>query len=224
MIEHYSLHEINKLTDRFGLSNGVPKGVKPKYNISPAQSAPVIIRVNDTTELRMMQWGLLPTGAKDVNSVFRYKTFNVQSEKVFAKPSWDTAVRHQRCIIPVNGFYMIRTGGNKDAYYFTLPEQSLMAIAGIYSTWTDANGIEQQTYAMLTIDSNEAMPLPFSRMPVLLHTDDQVKWIDEATQTFSALVTTMRPYEEGVLQHRKVSSRVSSKKIDMPSLIDAVES
>lgn len=224
MIEHYSLHEINKLTDRFSLTKGVPKGVKPRYNISPAQPSPVIVRANDAIELRMMQWGLVPIGAKDANSVFRYKTFNVKSEKVFAKPSWDAAVRHQRCIIPANGFYMIRNGDDKESYYFTLPERPVMAIAGIHNVWTDPGGIERQTFAMLTIDSNEAMPLPFGRMPVLLHADDEAKWINQDVQDFSMLVTIMRPYEGGALEYHKVSSDVTSAKIDTPSLLDTFKS
>lgn len=221
MIEHYSIHEIHKLTDRFGLSLGVPKGVKPRYNVSPAQSAPVILQVKGTTELRMMQWGLVPTGAKDTNSVFRYKTFNIKSEKVFSKPSWDAAVRQQRCIIPANGFYMIRRE-NKDAYYFTASEGSLLAIAGIYTVWTDPVGTERQMFSMLTIDSNDAMPLPFGRMPVLLHSDDEDKWIGADVQDFSTLVTAMRPYEGNALQYRKVSNDVASAKIDMPYLIDSI--
>ena len=222
MIEHYSIHETHKLTDRFDLRLGVPKGVKPRYNVSPVQTAPVIVRAKDATELRMMQWGLLPVGAKDANSVFRYKTFNVKSEKVFSKPSWDTAVRQRRCIIPVNGFYMIRRDTN-DAYYFTAPDSSVMAIAGVYALWTDPSGIERPTFTMLTIDANEAMPLPFGRMPVLLHADDEAKWINEDMQEFSTLVTCMRPYEGSRLHYRKVSSDVASTKVDMPYLIDSAK-
>lgn len=222
MIEHYSVHEIHKLTDRFGLSLGVPKGVKPRYNVSPVQAAPVIVRAEGATELRMMQWGLVPAGAKDANSVFRYKTFNVKSEKVFSKPSWEAAVRQQRCIIPANGFYMIRRDSN-DVYYFTAPDNSVMAIAGMYSLWTDPGGIVRQTFTMLTIDANEAMPLPFGRMPVLLHADDEEKWINPDIQDFSTLVTCMRPYEGSGLHYRKVSSDAASAKIDMPYLIDSVK-
>lgn len=222
MIEHYSLHEINKLTDRFGLTNGVPKGVKPRYNISPVQPAPVIVRVNDATELRMMQWGLVPAGAKDANSVFRYKTFNVKSEKVFSKPAWETAVRQQRCIIPANGFYMIRAD-NKDAYYFSSGDESLLGLAGVYTTRTDPNGVDLQTYTLLTIDSSKAMPLPFGRMPVILHADDEAKWVDQAIQDFSTLVSSMRPYEGPTLAYRRASGDVTSAKVDAPHLIEAIK-
>ena len=223
MIEHYSLHEINKLTDRFGLTNGVPKGVKPRYNISPVQPAPVIVRSGDTTELQMMQWGLVPTGAHDANSVFRYKTFNVKSEKVFTKPLWETAIRQQRCIIPVSGFYMIRNDENKDVYYFTASEESVMAVAGMYTLWTNPSGTLQRTFALLTIDSNSAMPLPFGRMPVLLNAEDEAGWLNPEVQDFSSLIRIMRPYEGGTLAYRRVSGDVSSAKIDKPALIEPIK-
>ena len=222
MIEHYSLYDIKHLTDRFGLTDGVPKGVKPRYNVSPVQPAPVIIKNNDKTELRMMNWGLVPQGAKDANSVFRYKTFNTKSENVFSKPVWETAVRQQRCIIPVNGFYMIRAD-NKDVYYFSSADESLLGLAGMYTTWTDPNGVEQQTYTLLTIESNKAMPLPFKRMPVILHGDDEAKWLDSTVQDFSSLVGIMRPYEGSTLAYRRVSGDVTSAKIDAPHLIDPVK-
>ena len=98
-----------------------------------------------------------------------------------------------------------------------------MAIAGVYALWTDPSGIERPTFTMLTIDANETMPLPFARMPVLLHADDEAKWINEDMQEFSTLVTCMRPYEGSRLHYRKVSSDVASTKVDMPYLIDSVK-
>lgn len=222
MIEHYAMHEINKLTDRFGLADGVPKGVKPRYNISPVQLAPAIVAKDGKNVLEMMSFGLVPHGAKDANSVFRYKTFSVKSEKVFSKPAWETAVRTQRCIIPANGFYMVRSGGdNSDVYYFTQPDDSLLALAGMYSLWTDPNGVERKTFALLTIDSSKAMPLPFTRMPVILHADDESKWIDSTVQDFSSLVSCMRPYEGATLAYRRASDDVKSAKIDTPLLLQS---
>lgn len=222
MIEHYALYEIQNLTDRFGLTNGVPKGVKPRYNISPTQNAPVITRNDNTTELSMMGWGLVSQGAKDNNSVFRYKTFNVQSEKVFSKPVWDNAVRTQRCIIPANGFYMIRRD-NGDAYYFTMPNQPLMALAGICSTWTDASGVSRNMYTMLTIESNEAMPLPFLRMPVILHESDEAGWLDTDMNDFSTLISSMRPYSGGKLSYSRIADGGALSKSDTPDLLQIYE-
>lgn len=224
MTEHYVLHEIKNLTDRFGLTDGLPKGVKPRYNISPSQLASVIIHSEGKTELRMMSWGLVPQGAKDTNAVFRYKTFNTKSEKAFSTPGREVAVRHQRCIIPANGFYLWwKHPGGKDVYYFNSSDQSLMGLAGFYSTWTDPNGQDQQTYTMLTIEANKTIPLPFDRMPVILHADDETKWLDSDIQDFSSLVNIMRPYEGTPLLYHQVSNDISSAKIDTPRLVESIE-
>lgn len=221
MIDHYALFGIDKLTDRFGLSDGVPKGVKPSYNITPTNMAPVIVQSEAKVHIRKMNWGLVSSGAKDLNSVFRYKTHTVQSEKVFSKASWDTAIRTQRCIIPANGFYMIRRDTN-EAYYFTQSDEQLLALAGFYTITLDSAGAEVTTFTLLTIESNDAMPLPFGRMPVILHQADEKTWIDPLVNGFSDVISGMRPYEGAPLSYRKVSSQVASSKIDKADLLSSV--
>lgn len=218
MIDHYALHDIAKLTDRYGLAAGVPKGVKPRYNITLTQPAPMIVSHDGNAELRTMGWGLLAKGSKDSNSVFRYKTHNVRSEKVFTKASWDTAVRTHRCIIPMNGFYMLRRD-NGEAYYFTSPTGSVYSVAGLYSSWEDSDGATRESFAMLTIDSNQAMPLPFGTMPVLLHKEDEAEWIDPNINDMSSIIRCMRPFEGGVLKYQKASSDVQSAKNDYSELL-----
>lgn len=224
MIEHYTLYDISAITDRFKLTDGVPKGVKPRYNISPVQPAHVVVKDEDgKTKLVSMSYGLVPAGAKDANSVFRYKTFNVKSEKVFSKPVWESAVRQRRCVIPMNGFYMTRNNPEGDCYYFDSSDGTLMAAAGIYASWLDPSGVERRTFALLTIESNATMPLPFARMPVILRDDDEAGWIDPALQDFSPVVRMMRPYEGSALACRKVSGDVKSAKVDRATLIEGLE-
>ncbi len=220
MIDHYSLYEINNLTDRFGLTDGVPKGVKPRYNVSPTNAAAVITRSGETTELSMMSWGLVSSGAKDSNSVFRYKTFNIMSEKVFSKPSWDSAIRTQRCIIPVNGFYMVRSGDAGEAYYFGMDNQPLMAVAGIYTSGANPDDPSSRTFSMLTIESTDAMPLPFARMPALLRPENEKLWMDPTAGDLSSILQAMRPLDTKKLAYRKVSRDMISAKSDSPSLIE----
>ncbi len=223
MIDHYSLFEINKLTDRFGLTDGVPKGVKPRYNVTPTNAAAVITRSGETTELSMMSWGLVSSGAKDSNSVFRYKTFNTMSEKVFSKPSWDSAIRTQRCIIPVNGFYMVRSGDAGDTYYFNLIDQPLIGIAGIYTPGANPDDPLSRTFSMLTVESTDVMPLPFARMPVLLRPENEKLWMDPTAGDLSSILQAMRPLEAKKLAYRKVSRDLLSTKNDNPSLIEPLE-
>jgi len=222
MIEHYAMYSTGDITDRFTLKNGLPKGVKPRFNISPTQVAPVILSQNSLAELQLMSYGLVPDGAKDANSVFRYKTFNVRSDKAFSKLVWEAAIKHQRCIIPMNGFYMQRSGKDGDVYYFS-PSQDIMAVAGMYTSWAKSDGSEQRCFALLTIEANTAMPLPFAKMPVLLHPDDEGAWLDDSVTEFGPIIKMMRPFEGNALHYSHVSGEVMSAKNDSSALIERVQ-
>lgn len=219
MIDHFAIYDIHTLTDRFGLAEGVPKGVKPRYNLAPTEPAPIILEQGGSTVLRTMNWGLVSEGSRDFNSVYRYKTHTVKSEKVFLKKSWDNAIRTRRCIIPANGFFMQRRGENNDTYYFSAAESYLLSIAGFYSSWTDSTGKQIETFTMLTIQSNGAMPLPFATMPVLLHPDDEATWIKQDMSEFSTIVRAMRPYEGAPLRYYKVPASLNVAKNDTAELL-----
>src|SRR5687768_5163397 len=150
MISRYSLYTIADLRDRFTLTDGLPKGIRPHYNIHPTLQAPVIMHKDGHAVVEQMNWGLTPKGTKNAHSVFRYKTYNVPSEKILAKHSWETAVRHSRCLVPANGFYYLAgQGDEKRAYYFQLKDAPLFAFAGVYSRWVDS-GVPHSTYSIIT--------------------------------------------------------------------------
>jgi putative SOS response-associated peptidase YedK len=74
MSGRYTLFQLDQLRERFQLEEALPSGLKKRYNIAPGQMAPVIIEHDRQPKLVMMKWGFVPKLAKDVNSIFRYKT------------------------------------------------------------------------------------------------------------------------------------------------------
>lgn len=222
MFERYALFEIENLTDRFALKDGLPKGVKKRYNISPTQAAPVIRSTDTHPVIEHMKWGLTPQGSKDMNSVFRYKTFSTQSEKVFSKPAWDDAVRHNRCIVPANGFYQWRKKpGGKEPFFISHPSQSLLGLAGIYSEWTDAAGTTWNTYSILTVDVDDDASV-YGRLPLIIHTEDEATWLSSEANDTSSLILLLRPYEGEPLVAHRVSDDVFSTKLDTPSMVTGI--
>jgi putative SOS response-associated peptidase YedK len=222
MISRYSLYTTADLRDRFVLANGLPKGIKPHYNIHPTMQAPVIISQNDHPVAQQMGWGLVPKGAKDTNSVFRYKTYNVPSEKILAKHSWETAVRHSRCLVPANGFYQLLGQGNeKTAYYAQLKDTTLLAFAGIYSTW-ESDGVTHSTYSVITSDTPYALRHLGDRMPIILSQNEEARWLDTAITDATALFDMLRPIASEQLHIANVSADIHSLKIDTPKLITSI--
>ena len=113
---------------------------------------------NGTPELELMKWGFIPEGAKDANSVFRYKTFNARAEGIFEKPTWKNAIRSGRCLVPANGFYeWTKTTDGKQPFFLRPNDGTLCAFAGIYSSWTDPEGVEHGMFAITTTVANQEM-------------------------------------------------------------------
>lgn len=219
MAERYTLYEIEKLRDRFQLMNGVPSGVKKSYNIAPTQLGSVIVNRNGINVLERMKWGFVPATAKDTNSVFRYKTYLAKSEGIFSKPTWQGAIRQSRCLVPANGFYeWQKTLDGKLPFYIRSTDEGLLAFAGIYSSWTDPEGKEWGTYAIVTTlhDRGPKMAL---RRPVILKPEDAAVWLDPAVDDIDAIYPLMYPTPEDKLHVVRVSPEVKNAKINDQKLI-----
>ena len=192
MTSSYALLDTAKLSVRFNLSKGLPKGVKPFQTIKPTTEAPVIIEQNGERYVELMKWGLIAKGAKDTNSVFRYKTYNVPSEKIFSKHSWETAVRTTRCLVPVNGFY-------GSSSYIHAADNSLLTLAGMYTRWEDSQHKTWGTFSILTTDAHNDILEASERMPLILATQDEARWLDASITDANAIYDMMRPSSNDLL-------------------------
>ncbi len=220
MPDRYTLHDIGTLSSRFDLPQGVPRGVKPSYNISPTQTVPAIIIHDGVRVMQRMKWGFIPAQAKDVNSVFRYKTHQARSEAVFSKPIWQGAIRTKRCLIPANGFYEWRRASDgKHAFYLHPTTQTLFAFAGIYGEWTDPEGNVHGMCAIITTASDSNSDQIPSRLPVIVDPADESTWLDSTIDDLGTLIKIMRPTEPDQLIVTRVSDAINSTKPNSPELI-----
>ena len=86
----------------FGLAEA--PDVHPHYNIAPMTDVPIVrIGTDGERELVRMRWGLVPRWAKDPS--IGAKMINARGETIQDKPSFRTAYRRHRCLIPADGFY-----------------------------------------------------------------------------------------------------------------------
>ncbi len=219
MISRYALYDIAALSSRFQLADGLPKGVRPQYNTSPTVSAPVIVNHENGPAAERMLWGLVAKGAKDTNSVFRYKTYNIASESIFSRHSWERAVRERRCLVPANGFYILNGSGKKRAFYAQPKDGVVFAFAGVYTTWQDPEGTELGTFSIVTIEAGDAMPEPGSGVPVIIKRENEARWLDPTITDTTSIYDMLRPYPDELLDIYEVSPAVHSPKPNDPSLI-----
>jgi putative SOS response-associated peptidase YedK len=167
----------------------------PRYNVAPTQDIAVVRRTPDGgRRLEPMRWGLVPSWAKDVSIGSRM--INARAETLADKPSFRTALRHRRCLIPADGFYEWRkqASGGKQPFRISWPQDVTLAFAGLWERWEKAaNGEPLHSCTIVTVAANDAVRPLHDRMPALLDPDTQAQWLGETAGSVDPL-TVLRPF------------------------------
>jgi putative SOS response-associated peptidase YedK len=147
------------------------------YNIAPQQSIGAVRTAEDGRELALLRWGLIPSWSKDPKIAF--KLTNARAETVAEKPSFRSAFKQRRCIIPASGFYeWKREAKQKQPFYIHPRGEELFSFAGLWETWHDPEGEVIESCAVITTEANEVMRPIHDRMPVILDTEAESVWLD----------------------------------------------
>jgi putative SOS response-associated peptidase YedK len=199
----------------FGLAHVPP--LHPRYNVAPMQEVPIVrVSASGARELVAVRWGLVPRWAKD--PAIGSKMINARGETVATKPSFRTAFRRHRCLVPANGFYewMPTADGRKQPVLIAMKDGSVFAFAGLYERWLTGDGEPLDSCTILTTDANDLLRAVHDRMPVIVAPDQYARWLDPAQDGPQALVA---PYASDAMTWWPVSSRVNSVRHDDASLI-----
>ena len=200
----------------FGLAHA--PSVRPRYNVAPMQEVPIVrVSASGSREFVAVRWGLVPRWAKD--PAIGSKMINARGETVATKPSFRTAFRRHRCLIPANGFYewMPVADGRKQPVLIAMKDGSVFAFAGLYERWLTGDGEPLDSCTILTTDANDLLRAVHDRMPVIVPADQYARWLDPAQDGPQALVA---PYPSDAMTWWPVSSRVNSVRHDDASLIE----
>lgn len=148
-----------------------------RYNIAPGQ--PILAaRLAETKEREFthFKWGLIPSWMKEPPTTTTM--INARIETVAEKPSFRSAYKRRRCLIPASGFYEWQmTNGPKQPYYIYLKSVKIMTFAGIWEHWTGPDGEEIETAAILTADACASIQDIHERMPVVVAETDHDGWL-----------------------------------------------
>ena len=148
-------------------------------DIFPGKTAPVLLFKDNQLQLMQKKWGF--ASPKDQRLLF-----NARIERFYEpKPSmWDQAFARQRCLIITSEFYEYSSetyqAQNKKKYHkkysFSDSDNPLTLIAGIY---------EQDHFAMVTTEPNQAMKPIHNRMPLVIKPSELRRWL---FQNFTSLI------------------------------------
>ena len=162
------------LTSTFGLKTA--PSLKPRYNISPAQKCPVILKIdNGEKYLSSMRWGLIPHWSKGPNSQF--SMFNARSETANSKPAFCDSFEKRHCLIPADGYYeWTTTETAKQAYRITTENETTFGFAGLWDIWEGDSG-PIYSFTILTSQSCPEVSAIHHRMPIIIRRDHYNDWL-----------------------------------------------
>jgi len=200
-----------KLREKYRLKE-VPQ-LHDSYNIAPSQPVAAVRATDATRELVLLKWGLIPSWSKDEK--IGYKLINARAETVAEKPSFRSAFKQRRCLIPASGFYewQKQGTGRKQPFFISPRDGELFSFAGLWECWHDPKGEEVQSCTILTTRANEVMQPIHERMPVILGPSAEEQWLDPRASV-DALRCLLVPYSSDSMEARPVGLWVNNPKND----------
>ncbi len=217
MCGRYSLICIDDLGNRFRIFNPM-LGARSKFNIAPGTRQPVIVQGSAGRELVQMQWGLIPSRAKDLKAV--HPIINARADSLAEKPSFAPLLETKRCLVPASGFFEWKhEGARKIPFYIQVTDQPLFAFAGLYDEWRDPAGTVLATYTIITTEPNPLMATVHNRMPAILFPEYEVCWLAGEQPDAGQLKAMLAPYPAEKMTMHPVSPLVNTPTSDDEQVI-----
>jgi putative SOS response-associated peptidase YedK len=194
----------------------------PRYNIAPTQPIAVVrMALEDSDrELVALRWGLIPTWADD--PAIGNRLINARAETAATKPSFRSAFKRRRCLIPADGFYeWQKVGTGKQPHFITMQDGKPFAFGGLWEHWQnreDGEVIESAT--ILTTEANDLMRPLHDRMPVILEPKDYGRWLDLQATDSGELQALLVPYGGDDLTAFLVGTLVNNPRNESPRCVE----
>ena len=208
------------IADHFGLGE-VPE-IEARFNVAPGQSIATISVAGEGSgsTLSLRRWGLVPSWAKD--SKIGSRLINARAETVAEKPSFRSALRRRRCLVPADGFYeWAGSKGSKQPYFIGLEDRALFAFAGLWERWTDPDGVALESCTLLTTAAAEQLRALHDRMPVIVDPADYGLWMDPSVAEPDLVSPVIERNLGGALQFYPISRYVNDVRHDDPRCLEA---
>ncbi len=191
----------------------------PRYNIAPTQPIIVVRAGKEGRVADWLHWGLVPSWAQDPS--IASKMINARSETAAAKPAFRRAFKERRCLIPVSGFYEweVLPQRGKQPWHIHHKSEPLLALAGLWESWTSPDGSLLESCSILTVQANPFMAVFHDRMPAILGEDDWSLWIDPLGVEPARLQSLLVPCPAEWLAREPVSTYVNNARHEGPDCL-----
>lgn len=191
----------------------------PRYNIAPTQPVAVVRQGASCREMSFLRWGLVPSWAKDIK--IGASLINARADTIATKPSFRTAFKRRRCLIPADGFYEWKKGEGKtkQPFYIRLKKDYPFAFAGLWEHWEGPDNSTIDSCTIMTTDANETLRPLHDRMPVILHEEDYDRWLDPKTDP-TQLGELLKPYPPEEMTAFPISTFVNNARNESAQCIE----
>jgi putative SOS response-associated peptidase YedK len=186
------------LVEEFKITMGFDGPALPaNWNVTPTSPVYAIRDLPESPggcarELFTPSWGLIAPWSKDQASALKSQSnaINARIESVHEKPTFRSAFRSRRCIIPVTGYYEWATENGpfapKQPFYIHAhnpgeTEQPL-ALAGIFDRWVDSNGEIHESCSIITRPALGQLAAIHHRMPTFITEERWTEWLSPEVQ------------------------------------------
>ncbi len=208
------------LDDLYSLSgeSGVP-APKRRWNGSPTQEFALCrLNVSGGREIAIHRWGLIPSWARDPKIGARM--INARSETVDSKPSFRSAFRRRRCLVPASGWFEWQRDESGKQPWWISPEGGPFSFAGLWEVWDKGAG-PVSSFVILTCPASDALRYVHERQPSIIAKERYREWLDPAAPR-GELLELVRSPVAGPFECRRVGRAVNSSRHDFPDLLRAV--
>ncbi len=207
-----------ELMDAVG--GGPVKDIVPRYNVAPGQMITAVMRDPEYVKpiIQRLIWGFVPSWAKDLGKYGH--PINARAETAADKTMFKSAMRHNRCIIPADGFFEWKKAvDGKIPHYIYMKDKKVFGMAGLWDRWEGRDGSLMDTCLILTTSPNALVRTLHDRMPVILKGEDYEKWLNPQLQDVNSIMKMIGPAAESKMQMHEVSSAVNAVSSDSDECI-----
>jgi putative SOS response-associated peptidase YedK len=189
---------------------------RPRFNVAPSQSMPIVRMIGDHRELALAKWGFVPWWAKEQAKL---KPINAKCETAASGRMFREAFTRRRCLIPADGFYEWKgSKPPKQPYFIHMKDDSSFAFAGLWERWKPPDGRGAvDTFTILTTAPNELTAPIHNRMPFILQERDYERWLSGDAPT-----DLLKPYDAAAMEAFPVGVKVNTPKNDSPDLVGRI--
>lgn len=165
-----------------------------------------VLRWNPKTRERSVDqlvWGLLPHDTEDPANALR--PIMARAETVATNPTFASAFRDRRAIVPISVYYQRRSvGASNGLFAISRRDGEMMGVAGLWEAIRWPADKITRTYCIITTEPNSLIAPIHDRMLVVLEKADWPAWLAEQPGDPTSL---LRPPPADVLQCRPAGDR-----------------